>query len=402
MKKFYMFILTGIMLLITIGAYFYENSYEIPKYSAPTFNIESKKFGTIKEIKPLIYEDDLFLLILGTTIENSEEYSNIYFLNIKDNTTTHLDKFKSHKYLNSYMKISDRFSDYPEIICFYDKGVISFCFDPKILMNDKMKNKYMNNYRVEVKDFEDATTADMSSDLIFAKEGDNSINKFNVRTFNFNPSIGATGSMSNIIYTRPIVSLSYMHDFEHIVSYISSNRGKLSLYEHDLNNNNKNYFKNKPIIEDVIYINPNNKDYIIPGLALDKTSSSEKKISIFYTSLFNNIGTQTLDTIDFNMDKRGELPAVIFSQSKNKDNLIYTFYDENSKGTIRVKNLENNSYKDIISKKDIFGPLRFVRHYGPEKNSSFLLYLIEEDGKTKIKLYNMDEETTEDITDMIL
>lgn len=66
MKKFRMLIFTLVMVLLTTLSYAYENyNIKAPKYTRPSFHINSRRFGEVKNI------------ILYFTHENNEPHAKI-------------------------------------------------------------------------------------------------------------------------------------------------------------------------------------------------------------------------------------------------------------------------------------------------------------------------------------
>ncbi|MEW9094212.1 MAG: hypothetical protein AB2417_03930 [Clostridiaceae bacterium] len=400
MKKFYMFILTGIMLLITTGTYFYENSYEFPEYNAPSFNIESKKLGTIKDIQFIKYAENPILIILSSTKERDGEYSNLHYLDVEKGEVGHIGKFESHKYLNNHIALP-YILDPPQIIAFNPKGYITFPYQRQTKSNYLKDNHHIEK---EIPNFKDATNVTVENDIAFSKEGHSNIYNYNFYSgldnlFGYNNS-----SNFSKIYLRPSPIIKPVSYTENRILYIAPKKGKLNLYS--FKTSYKESLLNKPIIENVVNVKNDFRNQKLIGFTLNDNTTD--KLDVFYTNSLGNKPQKIIDTIEFNKDKNGQIPDIDYLRAGRDEFMIYTSYDRNRKGSLKAKNLNDSSKDMAIYDRNIFGPLRVGTFYNFDENIknskelNLILYLTEQDGKTKIKLYNIDTKTTEDITDMIL
>ncbi|WP_315120355.1 hypothetical protein [uncultured Clostridium sp.] len=400
MKKFYMFVLTGIMLLITTGAYFYENSYEVPKYNAPTFNIESKKFGTIKDMQFIKYAENPILIILSSTREGDDEYSNLHYLDVEKGEVGHIGKFESHKYLNNHVTLPYTLNQ-PQIIAFTPKGYITFPYQQKTKAEYLKDNHHLEK---EILNFKDSTHVTVEYSIAFSKEGHSNIYNYNFYSglnnlFGYNDS-----SNFSTVYlgSSPIIKpVSYT---ENEILYIAPKKGKLNLYS--FKTSYKKSLLNKPIIENVVNVENDFKSQKLIGFTLK--DSTTDKLDIFYANALGDEPKKIIDTIEFNKDKNGQIPDIDYLRIGRNEFMIYTSYDYNGKGFLKIKNFNDSSKDMTIHDKNIFGPLRVGTYYNFDENIKdskelyLILYLTDDESETKIKLYNINEETTEDITDMIL
>lgn len=400
MKKFYMFVLTGIMILITTGAYFYENSYEVPKYNAPTFNIESKKFGTIKDMQFIKYAESPILIILSSTKEGDEEYSNLHYLDVRKGEVGHIGKFEAHKYLNNHITLP-YILDPPQIIAFTPKGYITFPYQQQTKAEYLKDNHHLEK---EILNFKDATHVTVENNITFSKEGNSTIYNYNFYS-GLNNLFGYNDSYNfSAVYlgSYPIIKpISYA---ENEILYIAPKKGKLNLYS--FKTSYKKSLLNKPMIENVVNVGNDFKSQKLIGFTLKDNTID--KLDIFYANSLGNEPKKIIDTIEFNKDKNGQIPDIDYLRVGRDEFMIYTSYDYDGKGFLKIKNFNNSSKDMTIHDKNIFGPLRvgtcynFNENIKDSKELNLILYLTEEDGETKIKLYNINEKITEDITDMIL
>ncbi|GAA0727297.1 hypothetical protein GCM10008905_24740 [Clostridium malenominatum] len=398
MKRFYMFILTIIMILLTTGAYFYENSNSPIEYKKPTYNITSSKFGEIKDIKFYPHSrDELLLFILGSNKEEGE-HSTFYYLNLTNGKSGVIGNFKPHKYLgDSFTILTDNSGE--NIVGFSENGVIYFNYR---FENIDKGNYVFNSLEKSFDDFGNATSAEISEyNLAFSKKGYSLINNYQLYK-NFNLMMDFNYAEKNpysTIYANPHEIISTTAFGENAIHYTSFNGKSLNLYSHNLDGSS-NSLPGKPLVKNVVDVKKAYRPANLFGFYLDETSLD--KLQVFSMESYRTSPVKTIDTINFLKDKNGAIPDIQYLWAKG-DDLIYTEYDENAKGIIKLKNIKSGLAKDIIKDKNIFGPIRVGRYTegnGSNGPHGVVLFLHEEEGKTKIALYDIDKEKIIDITEI--
>jgi hypothetical protein len=108
-----------------------------------------------------------------------------------------------------------------------------------------------------------------------------------------------------------------------------------------------------------------------------------------------------LDTIPYNTDPFGAVPAVDSTTFNQEFSLAYTSYDENHKGSIKICGY-NKEPKVIVSGENIFGPVSITQLRNVSTNSAYILYFTLENDNVRIKICNGKGEPVKDITDMVI
>lgn len=397
MKKFGMFIFTLIMLILTILSYAYENfNIEAPKYKQPSININSRKFGEIKEITWLENRPGKDLLILSSKKENGTPMSYLYYLNIDTGESKLLHGFPSHKTLNNVIFHDDQvLSD--DIITTFDKGIIK----TNITLNENKKLDCFYDL-ITIEDFENANSMEFKGNLFFTKPDDNFIY---VKQF-----YGGGFSFFNDQSTPPDFMKHYKKPYyivcanrsDGYLTYTSLKKDGMHLYSMNYDGTPLSRV-NKPTIKNIVTakdIGCFSDGYA--GMNLGNSSENNKlNIFIIGRNIENKGSSLKLDVIPFNLDRFGAVPS-IDSITFNEDySLIYTSYNEKHEGQIKIANY-NGSPKVIVEDKNLFGPVKISQRYEENNNRKLILYFTYENNKTHVKICDTEGTLFKDISDMLV
>lgn len=396
MKKLGMFIFTLIMLMLTILSYAYENfNIEAPKYKQPSININSKKFGEIKEITWLEDRPGNILLILSSKEENGIPMSYLHCLNIDTGESKLLHESYSHKTLNNVIFYDDPFSS-DDIITTFDKGIVR----TNVTLNENKKLDCFYDL-ITIEDFENANSMDFKGSLFFTKPDDNFIyvKQFYRGGFSFfNNQSTPPDFMKH--YKKPYYIVC-ANSLDQYLTYTSLKKDGIHLYSMNYDGTPLNNL-NKPILKNVIDVNDiGYSGYGYVGMNLNNSSKNDKlDIFMIRRHVEDEESSLKLDTIPFNLDRFGAVPS-IDSITFNEDySLIYTSYNEKHEGQIKIANY-NGSPKVIVEDKNLFGPVKISQRYEENNNRKFILYFTYENNKTHVKICDTEGNLFEDISDML-
>lgn len=397
MKKLGMFIFTLIMLILTVLSYAYENfNIEVPKYKQPSINIDSKKFGEIKEITWLEGYPGNILLILSSKKENGIPMSYLHCLDIDTGESKSLHGFPSHKILNNVIFHDDPFSS-KDIITTFDRGIIK----TNITLNENEKLDCFYDL-ITIEDFENANSMDFKGSLFFTKPDDNFIyvKQFYSGGFPFFSNQSTPPDFTKY-YKKPyyIVSANRLDGY---LTYTSLKKDGMHLYSMKYDGTPAVRL-NKPNIENIVAakdIGHFSDGYV--GMNLNDSSQNHKlNIFMIRRNIEDKGSSLKLDTIPFNLDRFGAVSS-IDSITFNEDySLIYTSYNEKHEGQIKIVNY-NGSPKAIVEDKNLFGPVKISQRYEENNRRKLILYFTYEGNKIHTKICDTEGKLFKDISEMLL
>ncbi|KOA18846.1 hypothetical protein CLHOM_27850 [Clostridium homopropionicum DSM 5847] len=399
MKKFRMLIFTLIIALLATIFYAYENfRVKIPEYKKPGINLTSSKFGEIKNITWAnnFVAPDKSLLILSSRMQGDKKYSYLYYLNTDNGQSKLLYEFPSHKYLDDVI-LFDTIVIRDTIITTYDEGIIK-----TTLTRDK-------NYRVSsshselmaIDDFQDATSVDYNSNISYTKCNNKLIytDKLNNSAWTF---FSNTTSSHNITkyYRKPYYIVSAASP-DNVLTYTSVKRNGVNLYS--MKDGVSLSKLNRPIAKNIINVKSLRDGLGYTGMNGEaKDGKDIASLNIFISRRYSNYGKlpYTIDNIPFNTDKFGSVPALDSINSNQEFSVVYTFYNENHEGIIKISNYREEP-KTIVKDKNLFGPVNITQKRINNKDVKLILYFTHENNEIHAKTCDIDEKLIKDITEMI-
>lgn len=397
MKKLKMLIFTAAIVLLTFISYVYENfNVNVPTYKQPSINMNSSKFGEIKEITWLENYSRNILLILSIKNNGSSNISCLYYLNVDNGKSQLIHSFPSHKNLNDVILFDDPFSS-NDIITAYNSGIVK----TKINIDD-LNNLSFQYEPIEIDGFNDANSMDFKGDLFFTKENDKLIyikKQFNSGFFSFSTNENTSPDIIKH-YRKPYYIVGY-NSIDSVLTYTSVKKDGLHLYSMNYNGTPLSKL-NKPIIKNVVTAK-NIRSFSDGYFGMNMHDNSNGEVLNVFMKRRNTNGKgnlMKLDTIPFNLDKFGAIPSIDAVTYNDDYSLVYTCYDKEGKGQIRIKNYMSDP-KVIVEEKNLFGPIK-VSIISHENNyTKLILYFTYENNKVKAKICDTQGNLVKDITNLI-
>lgn len=395
MKKFRMLIFTLVMVVSTIISYAYENfNVKAPEYKQPAININSSKFGEIKEMVWLEKYSANVILILSSRNQNNTSVSCLYSLNIDNGESKLLHEFPSHKTLNNIILFDDPFSS-NSIITSYNEGIIK----TKITMIENKKFTY--EYEVlPIEGFENANSMDFKGNLFFTKSNDNFIyiKQLYRQPFAFFNNQNSMPDMTKH-YKKPYYIVT-ANNLDSVLTYTSLKKNGLHIYSMNYDGTPLSKL-NKPIISKIVNAKATDNPYGYIGMNT-KANCKDATLNVFMIRRFveDSKSHLNLDSIPFNLDRFGSVPS-IDSITYNEDySVVYTSYNEKGKGQIKIANY-NEKPKIILEDENLFGPLKISQSLGEKERKRLILYFTYKNDRIQVKICDIEGNLIKDITEMI-
>lgn len=398
MKKYIMLFVTITMVLLTSISYAYNNlSSQAIGIKKPSINIDSSKFGRIQNIVWInnFISSDNALIILSSREVNGSSNSYLYYLNIDSGKSNLLSDFPSHKNLDDVILFDCGFSGY-NMITAYDRGIVKTgIVRPNGSINSPVKAQ---SEKVEIDGFQDATSMDCKRTLFYTRAGDNLLytRKFNGdffgNFFNNNPKPDAVS-----YYKKPCYIVN-ADSLDMVLTYTSIRGNKINLYGMDYSGNLINMW-GKPLFKNVVTARGVEDNYGIVGMSARK-GHTEEMLDIFMVRQYyesSKRNSYILDSIPYNTDMFGGVPSISSTTFNQDYTLVYTCYDANHKGVIKVCGY-NEKPKVIVDDGNIYGHVIIAQKGG----GKHILYFTYENNKTKIKICDENGKLIKDISNMIL
>ncbi|AOY77730.1 hypothetical protein [Clostridium formicaceticum] len=400
MKKYTMLIITITMIFLTSISYIYDHRYtELPTITVPSIHINSSKFGIIKEVVWLdsFVSADAALLVLSSQENQGGNYSSLFYLNIDSGHSMLLSEFPSHKYLDNIILFDNTFSS-QSIITPYKDGIVKTTLQRDNINDEELT---VSSNMIAIEGFENADSMDYKGQLFFSKSTDKLLHIKDFHT-GFFPNIFHTPSAPDYktFYRDPyfIVNANLL---DRVLTYTSVNKNSVDLYSMGFDGAPVTKF-NLPLIKNIVTAEAIEDGYGFIGM---NTVDKEEELNIFMVrrSINHPKDLKILDQIPFHTDVFGGIPS-IDSITFNEDyTLVYTYYDENHQGKLKV-NRYNEEPKVIIEDKNLFGPIRIAskRLDGDDKRTELILYFTSSDEGIKAKICDVEGNLVKDITGMLM
>ncbi len=392
MKKHFMLTTAIIMILLTLGAYCYERSFKAPKIKQPSISIASKRFGLIKKIvwTNKFMNDNKALIILSSRNTNQGTLSCLYRLDTVTGKYDLLCEFPAHKNLSSTI-LFDAPTGVNCIVCAYDKGIIKVNYPTDDIGS-------LSKDTIEIDGFETANSMDFKGRLIYARENDNLLYVKNLPSANGSMIFGgSTANSDTAYYEKPFYIVNF-NSLNSIISYTSVNKSRIDLYA--MREGTPVKALNLPVIKDVVSASGIDDGFGFAGMNI----SDKNKLNLFLIrntiDKYNNDDYYSLDTVPYNTDQFGAVPAVASITDNKNFSLAYTSYNESHKGILKICGL-NEQPRAIVSNENIFGPVSMTQVYDQDSYSTSILYFTFDNGITRVKICNDKGENVKDITDMV-
>ncbi|MFL0266635.1 hypothetical protein [Candidatus Clostridium radicumherbarum] len=396
MKKYFMLLLTLFMILLTTTAFIYENNVQAPQIKQPSISIDSQRFGLIKNIvwTNKYMNDKKSLIILSSKNTGQGVMSCLYHLNIDTGKSQLLAEFPSHKNLNNVVLLDGPMSQH-SIVAAYDKGIIKVNYPTT-------DQGTVTHEMTDITGFATATSMDLKGNLVYTRENDKLLYVKNISTSNFTGFFTSNNIKDlTTYYTKPLY-VSNFNSLDNIIAYTSINRNSVDLYA--MVNGVPVNTLNKPVIRNVVTSRGIEDSFGFTGMNIINDTKKNKILNLFMIrrtiDKYNNDDYYSLDTIPYNTDPFGAVPAVDSTTYNSEFFLAYTSYDENHKGSLKICGL-NQKPKVVVKNENIFGPISMTDLL-PFNKMSYILYFTLENNNVKIKICDSNGNLVKDITDMVI
>ncbi|MDR3599675.1 MAG: hypothetical protein P4L49_04215, partial [Desulfosporosinus sp.] len=325
MKKYLMFLLTLAVLIATVITQI--SAYKVlskPNFREPFLEFTSPKFGQIKTIVWLnnfILADNA-VLVLATNLKDNLRYSYLSYLDVTTGESTLLAEFPTHPYLDDVILFTNN-----SIITAYSEGIVK-----TTLTRDDKQNLHADQELIPINGFDEANSMDFKGNLYYSKTNDNLlyVKNFEQPAFPF----FNTDSQPNrdLTFLRKPYQIVNANTLDRALTYTSLTGNGIDLYSMDfaglpLTRNNA------PLINKVVQAQAIEDGYGFIGMKFSdgpSKSSADQALDIFMVrrNKSDDPNLLKLDTIPFNTDPLGALPAMSSTTFNEDYTLAYTSYDE--------------------------------------------------------------------------
>jgi len=406
-----MFLLTIVVLFTTVVTQISANkALPKPNFREPFLEFISPKFGQIKNIVWLnnFISADNAVLVLATNLKDNLSYSDLSYLDIATGESTLLAEFPTHQYLDDVILFTSTFSG-KSIITTYREGVVK-----TTITRDSNQNLHTEQELIHIDGFDEANSMDFKGNLYYSKLNDKLlyVKNFEQSAFPFfetnNPPNG------DMTFLRKPYQIINANPLDHTLTYTSLTKNGIDLYSMafdgmPLTSNNQ------PLINKVVQAQAIEDEYGFIGMNFSDDSSKSSKdqtLDIFMVrrNRSDYLNILELDTIPFNTDPLGAVPA-LSSTTYNEDyTLVYTSYDESHRGKLIICNYEQEP-KVILEEENLFGPISIARKSipdptGPLDNgdfrSKYILYFTLENDMVRVKICDEQGKLVKDLTEMLM
>lgn len=373
-----------------------QYSTEIPTIILPNIDINSSKFGEIKEILWVdsFVSRDPALLILATQEKEGVDYSSLFYLNIDNEESMLLSESPSHKNLDAVILFDNTFSS-SSIITAYKDGIVRTTLQRN---NFEDEDLMVSNDMIPIEGFETADSMDYKGQLFFSKSDDQLIHAKQFNRGSFFNMFQANSSPSYTTFYRNPYSIVNANFIDSVLTYTSINKNSIDLYAMGFDGAPVTRF-NLPFIKNIITAKAIEDNYGFIGM---NASNEEQLLNIFMVrkSIKHTRDVQTLDKIPFHTDRFGAIPSIDSTTFNENYTLAYTYYDENHHGKLKVSRY-NEDPRVILEDENIFGPVRIASKTLDDERMELILYFTYDD-EIKVKICDVAGNLVKDITDMIM
>ena len=411
MKKYFMFILTLVVLFATVITQISEyKALPKPNFQEPFLEFSSSRFGQIKNIVWLnnFISAENAVLVLATKLKDNTSYSNLSYLDVSTGESTLLAEFPTHQYLDDVILFSSPFSG-NSIITAYKEGVVK-----TTLTRDNKQNLHTGQELFTIDGFDEANSMDYKGNLYYSKANDHLLYVKNLEQSAFPFFETNNRPNSDMTYLRKPYQIINANTLDRTLTYTSITTNGIDLYSMDFDGMPLTR-NNKSLINKVVKAQAIEDGYGFIGMKFSENPSkfsNDQTLTIFMVrrnrSDYHKI--LELDTITFNTDPLGAVPAMSSTTYNEDYTLVYASYDKNHRGRLTICNYEQEP-KVILEDENLFGPVSIARKSIPDPSipsvkgdsrSKYILYYTLENEMVRVKICNEQGKLVKDLTDMLM
>ena len=410
MKKYVMFLLTLAVLLATVITQISANkALAKPNFREPFLEFTSPKFGQIKNIVWLnnFISADNAVLVLATKLKDNLSYSYLSYLDIVTGESTLLAEFPTHQYLDDVILSIGPFSG-NSVITAYNDGIVK-----TTLTRDDKQSLHAEQELLPIDGFDVATSMDFKGNLYYYKANDNLLYVKNFEQTAFPFLVTDNQPNRDMTFLRKPYQIVNANTLDRTLTYTSLTKNGIDLYSMDFVG--LPLTSNKPLINKVVQAQAIEDGFGFIGMRLNgdpSNSSADQTLNIFMVrrnrSDYPNI--LELDTIPFNIEPLGAVPAMSSTTFNEDYTLAYTSYDESHRGKLIICNFEQKP-KVILENENLFGPVSISRKSIPDPTapsvkgdfrSKYILYFTLEKDRVRVKICDEQGKLVKDLTNMLM
>lgn len=404
MKKYTLLIVTVFLLLLTAAAYALENNNrEQPDLKLPTLNLASTKYGQIKNIVWLsnFVVNEKALLFLANNNKAGQQFSSLYYFNIDSNDVQLLGEYPAHPYLDNVILFNNPFAS-NSIITASASGIVKTDFE-----SDQDGNLNPRQEYIDINGFEQSTSFDYKGTLFYARANDPLLYTKNLSLDFFTGfRYSSNNTPTEMTFFRKPSAIINANSLNRTLTYTSLEHGRYNLYSMRFNGSPVTKF-NLPVVKDVRNVQAVEDGYGFIGLQAvsePDNGGNEKSLNLFMARMYpaESNDMLILDTIPDYTDPFGAVPALDSTTYNHEYTLVYTVYDQNHQGTIKICG-NNRQPQTIVAEENIFGPVRIARkNTGDLGRTQLILYFSQDKNEVKIKICDLQGNLVEDISSVLL
>jgi len=411
MKKYIMCLFTLVVLFATVITQISDHkTLPNPDFREPFLEINSSKFGQIKNV---VWLDNYVIsenavLILATNNKDNSSYSSLSYLNVATGESQLLAEFPTHQYLNDVIMFDNPFSQ-NDIITPFKGGIVK-----TKITRDNDQNLHADQEYLTIDGFEEADSMEFKGNLYYSKTNDNLlyVKNFDGTPYHFFES--NKKPVTDMTYLRKPYKIINANVLDRTLTYTSISKNGIDLYAMDLDGTPLTKY-NKPLIKNVVKAQTIEDRFGFIGMNLITNPSSpfdEQALNIFMARRHRSDSNEILelDTIPFNTDPQGALPAMDSTTFNEDYTVVYTSYDENHSGKLNICNYQQEP-KVILEDENLFGPVSITRKRildstdplgkGDIRNK-YILYFTLENDQVRIRICDEHGTLVQDLTTMIM
>lgn len=372
MKKYGMILFTLIIFIIT-GVIYYYNDMNLSQieYKYPKIQLESKKYGVIKNFLWSDTDEDRLIFL---AVKEDEKVSSIYSMDINTAEVKNLFTFQTHKILDDFF-MYEKWNRYSVFVPSPD-GIHEVFIENR-------SNVEKEFYKIN--NFEDANSLYIDSKIYYTKPDDNilyTIERTNYSVLDFSRNENSQKQKNYLKSPKEII----LDQFGDCLYYTKEERDGISIFKMEEGRPIENR-----IAKHIIMTKSSFNGHEMIGLKDGKNT-----YGVFWTDhlwKMDNIDitNETIDRIPKYNDYFNQIPDV----QATYDCIVYTKYNKDKKGSIIIRE-RNSIMNEIIKNKPIVGPIRISEL---EKN---ILYFTYEDEKIHVKVYHLNKKKIKDLTEQFL
>ncbi|AFM39416.1 hypothetical protein Desaci_0346 [Desulfosporosinus acidiphilus SJ4] len=407
MKKYLMFLLTLAVLIAAvitqISAY---TALPKPNLREPFLKFTSPKFG---QIKTMVWLNNFILadnavLVLATHLKDNRRYSNLFYLDVTNGKSTLLAEFPTHPYLDNVILFSNN-----SIITAYNEGIVK-----TRLTRDDKQNLHADQELIPINGFNEANSMDFKGNLYYSKVNDHLlyVKNFEQLTFPFFNTDNQPNQ--DLTFLRKPYQIVNANTLDRTLTYTSLTGNGIDLYSMDFTGLPLT-FNNAPLISKVVQAQAIEDGYGFIGMKFSddpSKTSADQTLDIFMVrrNTSDDPNLLKLDTIPFNTDPLGALPAMSSTTFNEDYTLAYTSYDESHRGKLIICNYEQKP-KVILENENLFGPISIARKNIPNptgpsvkdgSRSNYILYFTLDKDRVRVKICDEQGKFVKDLTNMLM